>query len=655
MILFDKRVSYPTSIDYVNSMKVALSCLFSFFTFWAVAQYDPAKVNRKAATLFEQAIAKAQADQYQESLQLLQQAIKADSQFEDGYLSIAGIYGESRSYDSAIKYYERARVIDSNYFKEYNLPYSINLAGKGHFEKALQVVNEFLSIKGLNEKSLAAAQYRKNCYSFAIAYAQEHQLNQYDFRPVNMGPAINSPVSEYYPALTIDKHQLIFTRRVNNYNEDFFGSTLSKEGQWAPAQGLAGNINTNSNEGAQSISQDGQLLVFTGCNFPKGMGSCDLYISFATPEGWSTPENLGPEINTEYWESAPSLSPNKKDLYFASKRPDGYGGSDIYVSHLQSNGMFGVPELLGPEVNTAGDESSPFIHADNETLYFTSNGHPGYGGDDLFVSRKKSGSSWTHPTNLGYPVNTIENEGSLVVAADGKTAYYASDRSEGYGGLDLYTFELRKEIRPTRTLWVKGRVTDKRTMNGLPATVELAEIKTKSILNRIPTDEEGYYLITLPVGKDYAFNVNRKGYLFYSENFSLQDKAADSTYTINIPLQPLEANALVVLRNIFFDTNAFELKAESFSELEKILQVLQENPSIKVEISGHTDNTGNAEENSKLSILRANAVVRYLIDKGISRERLVAKGYGDTQPIATNNTSEGRAQNRRTQLIILSR
>jgi outer membrane protein OmpA-like peptidoglycan-associated protein len=252
-------------------------------------------------------------------------------------------------------------------------------------------------------------------------------------------------------------------------------------------------------------------------------------------------------------------------------------------------------------------------------------------------------------------VNTIENEGSLVVAADGKTAYYASDRSEGYGGLDLYTFELRKEIRPTRTLWVKGRVTDKRTMNGLPATVELAEIKTKSILNRIPTDEEGYYLITLPVGKDYAFNVNRKGYLFYSENFSLQDKAADSTYTINIPLQPLEANALVVLRNIFFDTNAFELKAESFSELEKILQVLQENPSIKVEISGHTDNTGNAEENSKLSILRANAVVRYLIDKGISRERLVAKGYGDTQPIATNNTSEGRAQNRRTQLIILSR
>ena len=271
MILFEKRVFYPTIIDYVNSMKIALTCLMSLSILGAAAQYDPSKVNRKAAALFEQAIAKAQADQYQESLQLLQQAIKADARFEDGYLSIAGLYGETRSYDSAIKYYDRARSIDSMYFKEYNLPYSINLAGKGHFEKALRAVNEFLTINGLNEKSLAAAQYRKKCYSFAIAYGQEHQLNQYDFRPVNMGPAINSTVSEYYPALTIDKHQLIFTRRVNNFNEDFFGSTLSKDGRWAPAEGLPGNINTNSNEGAQSISQDGQLLVFTGCNFPKGI------------------------------------------------------------------------------------------------------------------------------------------------------------------------------------------------------------------------------------------------------------------------------------------------------------------------------------------------------------------------------------------------
>ncbi len=638
-------------------MKKKLSLLLGFcFLLGLVsqAQYDPKKVNKKAAKLYEQAMEAASNDDFKTGIKLLQNATKIDPQFADGFLSIAGMFGEMKKYDSAIYYYQQAKAIDADYFKDYNLPYSINLAGKGEFAKALETIEEFMQIPNLNERSVLSAGYRKKSYQFAIDYGKQHQLDNYLFNPINMGPNINSVVSEYYPTLTIDSQQLVFTRRIKNYNEDFFGAERNPEGGWLPSGPLTGNINTMQNEGAQTLSQDGTWLIFTGCNFSDGYGSCDLYISYLTNVGWSTPENLGPVINTEFWESAPSLSPDKRDLYFASKRPDGYGGSDIYVCHLMPNGKFGKPENLGGAINTSGDESCPFIHADNQTLYFTSNGLQGYGGDDLFMAKKGPKGYWSRPANLGYPINTIENEGSMIVASDGKTAYYASDRSEGMGGLDLYTFELRNEVRPAKTLWIKGKVYDKKTAKGLPSAVELTDLSTKELTNKVQTDENGFYLITLPVGKDYAFNVNRKGYLFYSENFSLKQKTPDSTYHIDIPLQPLEVNAAIVLRNIFFDSNSFELKPESTSELDRLVQLLKDNPTLTIEIAGHTDNVGKATDNLKLSQDRSMAVVKYLTQKGIEAKRLLSKGYGATIPIADNGTEEGKALNRRTEMKVIN-
>lgn len=620
-----------------------------------LSQYDPEKVNKKAALLYEKAMVKAKDDDFKGGIRLLEDAVKIDPGFEDGYLSIAGMFGELKAYDSAIYYYEKARNIDSIYFKDYNLPYSINIAGKGDFEKALAAINDFLSIPNLNEKSIKAGEFRKRSYQFGIDYPKGKNLDQYLFKPINMGDSINSEVSEYYPTLTLDSKEFVFTRRVKNFNEDFYGSRLLPDGKWSKARPLEGNINTALNEGAQNISQDGQWLIFTGCNLPDGLGSCDLYISYQTNEGWSTPENLGYIVNTEYWESAPSLSPDKRDLYFASRRPGGYGGSDIYICHRLPNGRFSEPENLGATINTAGDESCPFIHADNQTLYYTSNGHLGYGGDDLFFSKKGPKGTWSSPVNLGYPINTIENEGSLVIAADGKTAYYASDRSDSHGNLDLYTFELRSDIRPSRTVWIKGKVYDKKTGKGLPSAVELTELTGKEISSKVQTDENGNYLITLPIGKDYAFNVNRKGYLFYSANFPMSQKSPDSTYNVDIPLQPIELNASIVLKNIFFDSKMFELKTESTTELDKVVQLLKDNPTLKIEISGHTDTIGKAEDNLQLSEKRAQSVVKYLALKGIAPERLSSKGYGATQPIASNNTEEGRSQNRRTELKILSR
>jgi outer membrane protein OmpA-like peptidoglycan-associated protein len=622
-------------------------------SFFVRAQYNPDKVNKKAAQLYSKALELAQGDDFKGGIKALQEAVRIDRSFADAFLSMAGMYGELKDYGNAIDNYEKARAIDSNYFMDYYLPYSINLAGKGDFGKALEAVNRFLTVSDLNEKSRKAGEYRAGCYQFALDYSASHPAAGYKFEPQNLGDSINSVVSEYYPTVTIDGNKLIYTRRVNNFNEDFYESD-KVNGVWKKSISLPGNINTNQNEGAQNISQDGQWLIFTGCNFPQGHGSCDLYISYLTADGWSTPENLGDSINTENWESAPSLSPDKRDLYFASRQPDGYGGSDIYVSHRLLNGRWSMPENLGPTINTVGDEGTPFIHADNQSLYFTSNGHPGYGGDDLFISRKGPDGTWSKPENLGYPINTIENEGSLVIAADGKTAYYASDRADSRGGLDLYSFEMRGDIRPAQTLWVKGRVFDKKTNKGLPSSVILTDLSSGSVISNLQTDETGNYLITLPKGKDHAFDVNRRGYLFYSENFPLSKEQGDTAYHIDIPLQPIEASAAIVLKNIFFDPNQYEIKPESGTELNAVVQLMKENPSLHIQINGHTDNSGNAADNKTLSENRARAVTNYLIAKGIAQGRLSFKGFGDTKPVADNTSPEGRAKNRRTELSVIS-
>lgn len=614
--------------------------------------YDPDKVNKKAGELYGQAYEEATDGKYAAAIQHIKEALVIDPKFVDAYLSRAGIYANLKNYTASVADFETGLAMDSLYSKTYLLPYSISLAGVGKFQQALNIVNEFLAAPGLNKQSIKAGNYRKSTYEFAVNYETKSTTKNYVFAPQNMGANINSINLEYFPSLTIDGKKMIFTRRINS-DEDFYESELI-DGKWTVAIPLGGMVNTNLNEGAQNISQDGELLIFTGCNYPEGAGSCDLYFSIKTKNGWSEPQNLGPRVNTEFWESSPSLSPDKKSLYFASSMSGGYGGKDIWVTRRQQNGQWGRPENLGEAVNTSADESCPFMHADNETLYFNSNGHMGYGMTDLFFSKKLNDSSWTNAQNLGYPINTIDDEGSLIVASDAKTAYYASDRSDTKGGLDIYNFQLREDIRPLKTLWVKGKVFDTKTLAGLPSTVELTDIKKQQQVSNIQTDEEGNYLITLPVGKEYAFNVNRRGYLFYSDHFSLLKNEIDSVFTINIPLQPIEKGASITLKNIFFESNQFELQPQSKSELDKLVFLLQENPKLIIQIDGHTDNIGQPKDNLQLSNNRAKSLVDYLLSKGITFQRLSYKGFGAGKPIADNTTDEGRALNRRTQLSVIS-
>ena len=636
-------------------MKKLLASFASFFILHpAIAQYDPAKINKKATQLYEQAMYRIEDGNITLAAGLLKQAVETDKNYADAYLSLGAIYGKLKNYKASINNYEKAFGIDSNYTLDYKLAYSIQLAGSGEFEKALVAVNELLTKKPpKNSTSFASAQKRKLSYEFAIEFAKNISIKNYVFAPQNAGTNINTKESEYLPSLTIDGKELMFTRRINGINEDFYFSKYN-EGQWQPAKALEGNINTPMSEAGQNISSDGQWLVFTANNRADSYGNYDLYLTTATSQGWNEAANLGGRVNSDQWDAQPCLSPDKKDLYFASRRLGGIGGKDIYVCRLQANGQWGTPENLGPAINTPGDDECPFIHSDNQTFYFVSNGWPGYGGDDLFISRKGFDGAWQKPTNLGYPINTIDDEGTLFVAADGKTAYYASDRSDSEGGYDIYSFDLRDDIRPYKTLWVKGQVKDKKTTRGITAYVELTDLATKQTITSVQTDEKGNYFFTLPVGKDYGFNVNQKGYLFYSDNFLMANHSPDSIYQKDIELLAIENNASIVLKNIFFDINKFEIKPVSEAELEKLIRLLQENPTLKIEISGYTDNVGKPADNLLLSNNRAKAIVNYLVGKNIPLQRLYAKGYGEAKPIGDNKTEEGRSMNRRTEMKVVS-
>ena len=615
-------------------------------------QYQPDKVLPKAITSYEKAMVLLADGSVKNAIPLLEKSIQQDPNYVDAYLSLAGVYGELKNYELAIKYYEMAKSKDSLYFKIYHLPYSINLAGLGKWKQAANAIETFLSISNLSEKSLKSAAYRKKCYEFAIQYEQKKLYQPYQFNPINLGDSVNSPQSEYLPSLTVDDSLLVFSRRGTQGGEYFFQSNIHQQ-KYSKAQLVKGDINEEPFKGALSISADAEWMVFAGELAGKNFGSYDLYISYNTPNGWSDPINLGEPINTGYWESAPCLSPDKKALYFASNRPNGFGGSDIYVCYRDEKGRWGKPINMGEQINTMGDETAPYIHADNQTLYFTSNGLAGYGGSDMFVCRKGPFNSWSVPENLGYPINTIENEGSLAVSADGIHAFYASDRSDSRGGLDLYSFELPEQIRPFKTLYVKGFVYDNQTKKGLPSGIELIDNATGKPTMQLQTDETGFYFTTLPTNKDYTFVVNRKGYVYYNKTYAFSNKQADSTYKQDIFLEPLAIKKSIVFKNVLFEINSFQLKDTNNVELNELAQLLLENPNLRIEIIGHTDNTGDEEKNIILSTKRAKSIVSYLIEKRIAINRLTYKGLGSSTPIADNQTEAGKAANRRTEFVII--
>ncbi len=343
--------------------------------------------------------------------------------------------------------------------------------------------------------------------------------------------------------------------------------------------------------------------------------------------------------------------PMVKELYFASERPDGYGNSDIYVSYRNADGSWSRPQILDTTINTPWAETSPFIHPDGKTLYFCSNGHKGVGGFDIFVTQKDENGKWTSPKNLGYPINTPQNDIGLVVSASGKHAYICSNRKGGYGLIDIYRFDLPEPLQPEKMIYIKGKVFDEKSYKPVKATCEIINLQNQKVIFSTQSDSlTGEFILCLPQKEEYGLYITSNKYLFYSQN--IKAETIEEGIINDIYLKPVKKGSYIVLPNIFFEVDSFKLKTTSIVELNKIIAFLNEHPDINVEISGHTDNTGNDQYNLSLSEKRAKSVYEYLIKNGIKAERLKYKGYGSIKPRASNDTEEGRALNRRTELSI---
>jgi outer membrane protein OmpA-like peptidoglycan-associated protein len=515
---------------------------------------------------------------------------------------------------------------------------------------AQQHLQKYLTYPNITDQNIYHAKKLITDCEFSIQ-AIAHPV---PFKPINLGPEINTADDEYLPVATADESTLIFTRKIRN-NEDFYKS-IKVDNKWQTATYLSDQINTPQyNEGAESISQDGKYLFFTGCNRPDGLGRCDIYIAQKKGDDWGKPFDLSPPVNTTGWESQPSISADGKTLYFVSNRKGGYGGYDIWKSPLTEKG-WGEPANLGPNINTIYDEQSPFTHPDDSTLYFCSNGWPGLGGKDLFVSRLSKDGKWQKPENLGYPINSSGDENGLSLTANGTYAFFSSNNLNGFGGYDIYTFELPPNLRPHQVTYVKGTVNDAKTKIPLEAAVEIIDLqKNEPVFQDYSDAKQGDFLATLTAGKNYGLNISKSGYLFYSANFSLIGHEPKKPFNIAVLLEPIEIGNKVILNNIFFDTNKFDLKPESIAELDQLVSFLTVNPTLHIEISGHTDNMGNDQLNQTLSENRAKSVYLYLINNKIAAERLIFKGYGKTQPIAPNTTEEDRKKNRRTEFKIISK
>jgi outer membrane protein OmpA-like peptidoglycan-associated protein len=478
----------------------------------------------------------------------------------------------------------------------------------------------------------------------------------------NLGPAVNSPYPEYLPSLTADGRRLYFTSRrpqagkepsplTGGYDEDLYWCERDENGRWQPAQPLGPPINSDRNEGAAFFSADGQWAFITLCDRADGLGSCDIYFSELDGDRWLPPKNLGPAVNSSAWESHPSLTHDRKRLYFASSRPGGQGGSDIWYTEWK-NGAWHPPINIGPPINTPGDEYSPMIAADGRTLYFASDYHPGMGGMDLFVSYL-SDTGWTTPKNLGYPLNTPGDEQTLCVDAAGRIGYVALERPEGLGKQDIYAFSLWPEIQPQRAAsYVRGFVYDSLTKAPLAARVRIVDLELRDTIRALTSNRvTGEFVTSLPLRSRYALLAEAPGYLFYSQHFDLRE--SDQAYELRVPLEKPRKGSTIRLRNVFFEFDRADIKPESEVELLEVVRLLQAHPKWKVEVQGHTDSVGTAMYNQQLSQRRAEAVRQFLIERGIKAERIQARGYGSSRPIAPNTTEEGRALNRRTEILFI--
>jgi outer membrane protein OmpA-like peptidoglycan-associated protein len=602
--------------------------------------------TKQALQNYEAGISALNKNDIQKAIQFFTLAASKDNLYLDPTIALFQVYHDQKDFQKASQYYFQIKKIDSAAAVPFLVKQGIALASLGQYDAAYKLLVPYISNNSLPDylKDKATALYAVCQFASKQNIAPEISIQ-------NMGDSINSPASEYFPTVSIQDSLFLFMRRLNLSREDFYTSSMGVNG-FSAAVPLSDTLNFAAKKGSMSLSADLQTLYYAADYAEQGYGRYDIYKVQRSPWGWSKPKNLGQNINSDFWDSAPSIAPDGNSIYFASNRPDGYGGIDIYVSYKNEKGFWEEAINLGPSINTKGDDQTPFIHADNQSLYFSSNGRAGFGGSDIYVSRKKIDGKWTIPINLGYPINTYDNEGSIAVASNGANAYIASDRTDSRGELDIYKITLAEKTRAYKTWFIKGQIVDAKTKKTLAAELQIVDPASGYPIMEMQIDSMGQFLLALPYFDSLGLKINSPGHDYLSSILPIESLRNMAGKTFDFALTPIEKEFTKTFNQVYFETNAAVLQAISSVELDALVRYLKNTLNAQILIEGHTDNTGTSAQNSLLSLQRANAIANYLQQKGITANRIQSKGLESSMPIADNNTAAGRAKNRRTSFTI---
>ncbi|NLL28655.1 MAG: OmpA family protein [Bacteroidales bacterium] len=635
--------------------------------------FDEAMMNYSQGRRLERKLPDNAEKYYKASMLLLKEITDENDKYAPAYyyLGCINVFKKGNNLSAAEKYFSKSielcpdGMLDA-YFQLGKIYYGLE-----KYEQAISSLDSYLKKSGnINDSTYLEA---KEILEWS------KQINDIKSKPVKFNPkvveGISSPEDEYLVIITPDNENAFYTRKTkvktvqswsggDDYKEMFYVSSRIpdankslSERSFDKGKPMPEPFNMNANEGGATVTIDNKELILTICKYEDkknpNYANCDLYYTKFEYGMWSDLERIDVVNTPDYWESQPSISSDGKDLYFISDRPGGMGGYDIYLSQRDENGNWGTPKNLGKNINSKGNEKSPFIHTDSKTLYFSSDGRPGIGGYDIFYSRLDKNGDWQKPVNIGYPINTTYDDVGFFVSTNGKYGYFGSNNmKEGIGGWDFYSFDLYEEARPEKVLFVKGTIKDEVDNTPIDAKVQLKNLKTREI-KEIPVDmETGNYVAAIPFNADFLLTVKKADYVYENAYISQEDSTFDEPKNLDIDLEPVVVGKSYRMNDIYYKSNSAELLSESKKVLDDFIDFLNENPNIKVKIQGHTDNIGSDAFNMTLSEERAKSVFDYLIENGISASRLSYKGFGESKPVDTNDTEAGRAMNRRTEFLI---
>jgi len=677
-----KRTNIRNVMNF-NYIRVYLLMSFVFCYSIIYAQRGDCEdiTNQNAIKLYQEAVGKP-AFKLKEALALLEKAVQMQPDFVDAYYK----YGEL-CYSQIVKI-----PFDTNYINKIDNYYS--LAEKNflqvvkycpsfnyysshfflgefyynirEFTKAYNFLNIFIDHN--SETSINYGEALKMLKN--IRYYMELKNNPVPFKPESLMEVCTNE-DEFLPLVSPDEELLFFTRRFkknpNTAFEEYVEELNISERQWSDSSAfvftrgvpMGEPFNDGRNQGGATITIDNHHLYITICEFERtnytSYKNCDIFTSDYVKSKWSPLRRLGKEINgIETFEGMPTITADGKVLFFVSAREGGYGGLDIYKSEKDKFGNWGNAQNLGPVINTAGDDKTPFIHSDSQTLYFSSNGRFGLGGLDIFYSQYTGNGQWSEPKNMGYPINSENDELGLIVSSNGKRIFFSSRSYSKDGNWDIYSAGLYEAARPKKVLFVKGKLKNDEGVEITDATVGLKSLQSNEITEGMVDSYSGNYAVAVPVKKDERFllTVKKDNHFFNSKFIEPEKEEYDPPTTVDFKIGIVEKNKPVRLDNVNFEVNSHELDDISKSNINQLVEFMKEKPEIQIALHGHTDNVGDTEYNINLSQQRVKAVKDYMRSQGVNSNRISYKGFGEKVPLATNLTKRGRAINRRVEFIV---